>query len=109
MLEVVHRLVDAVQLGEEVVFARPTLDQITRIHAAMLSTPGVDQVIHLRTLHLGPEELLVAAKIGVSRDTDGEDIAATIDHAEAQVRRALPTARIIYLEPDIYRPQPASS
>lgn len=84
-------------------------EQVARIHAALLSTPGVDQVIHLRTLHLGPEELLVAAKIGASRDAEGEDIAATIDNAEAQVRRALPTARIIYLEPDIYRLQPASS
>ena len=84
-------------------------EQVARIHAALLSTPGVDQVIHLRTLHLGPEELLVAAKIGVSGDAEGEDIAATIDNAEAQVRRALPTARVIYLEPDIYRPQPASS
>jgi divalent metal cation (Fe/Co/Zn/Cd) transporter len=68
--------------------------------------PGVDQVIHLRTVHLGPDELLVAGKIGVSRDADGQDIAATIDDAEARVRRVLPSARIIYLEPDIYRPEP---
>ena len=84
-------------------------EQVTRIHSALLSAPGVDRVIHLRTLHLGPEELLVAAKIGVSPDADGEDIAATIDDAEARVRTELPTARIIYLEPDIYRPEPASS
>lgn len=58
-------------------------------------------------VHLGPDELLVAGKIGVSADADGEDIAATIDDAETRVRQALPTARIIYLEPDIYRPEPA--
>ena len=84
------------------------MDQL-RIHAALLSAPGVDRVIHLRTLHLGPEELLVAAKIGVSPDADGEDIAATIDDAEARVRSELPTARIIYLEPDIYRSEPAAT
>jgi cation diffusion facilitator family transporter len=83
-------------------------EQINKIYAALLSTPGVDQVIHLRTVHLGPDELLVAGKIGVSSDADGQDIAATIDDAEARVRRVLPTARIIYLEPDIYRPEPTT-
>ena len=62
-------------------------------------------MIHLRTVHLGPDDLLVAAKIAVAEDAEGEDIAATIDDAEARVRRALPSARIIYLEPDIYRPR----
>jgi divalent metal cation (Fe/Co/Zn/Cd) transporter len=83
-------------------------EQINKIYAALLSAPGVDQVIHLRTVHLGPDELLVAGKIGVSRDADGQDIAATIDDAEARVRRVLPSARIIYLEPDIYRPEPTA-
>jgi divalent metal cation (Fe/Co/Zn/Cd) transporter len=74
--------------------------------AALRSVPGVEQVIHLRTVHLGPEELLIAGKIGVSSDADGEDITATIDAAEARIRHVLPSARIIYLEPDIYRPEP---
>jgi len=79
-------------------------EQISTIDAALRSAPGVDRVIHLRTVHLGPDELLVAAKIAVSGRADGEDIATTIDDAEARVRDALPIARIIYLEPDIYRP-----
>jgi divalent metal cation (Fe/Co/Zn/Cd) transporter len=58
--------------------------------------PGVDRVIHLRTVHLGPDELLVAAKIAVSSHADGADMATTIDDAEARVRDALPSARIIY-------------
>jgi len=81
-------------------------EQIDKIHAALLSVPGVDQVIHLRTVHIGPDELLVAGKIGVSADDDGEEIAASIDDAEARIRQTLPSARIIYLEPDIYRPEP---
>ena len=56
-------------------------------------------------MHLGPDELVVAGKIGVSPDADVEDIAATINEAETRVREALPSARIIYLEPDIYRPE----
>jgi hypothetical protein len=54
---------------------------------------------------LGPDELLVAGKIAVPSHADGADIATTIDDAEARVREALPSARIIYLEPDIYRPE----
>jgi len=78
-------------------------EQIGKIHSAVLATPGVDQVIHLRTVHLGPDDLLVAAKIGVPTEVDAEDVAATINAAEARIREALPIARIIYLEPDIYR------
>ena len=78
-------------------------EQVDKIHAAILKTPGVDQLIHLRTVHLGPDDLLVAAKIGVRTDTDAKDVAATIDAAETRVRATLPIARIIYLEPDIYR------
>ena len=80
-------------------------EQIEAIYRALVSSAGVERVIHLRTVHLGPDDLLVAAKIAVAEDAEGEDIAATIDDAEARVRRALPSARIIYLEPDIYRPR----
>lgn len=83
-------------------------EQIEVITAAVLSTPGVERVIHLRTVHLGPDELLVAGKIGVSPHAAGAEIAATIDDAEVRVRHALPSARLIYLEPDIYRSEPAA-
>jgi divalent metal cation (Fe/Co/Zn/Cd) transporter len=78
-------------------------EQVNRIQAAILETRGVERLIHLRTVHLGPDDLLVAAKIGVAADADAEEVAATIDAAEARIRQALPIARIIYLEPDIYR------
>jgi divalent metal cation (Fe/Co/Zn/Cd) transporter len=70
---------------------------------AALEDGGVS-LIHMRTLHLGPDELLVAAKIAVSRSETGADIAQEIDDAEKRVRTAVPTARVIYLEPDIRRP-----
>jgi cation diffusion facilitator family transporter len=79
-------------------------EQANKIYAALQSAPGVQQVIHLRTVHLGPDDLLVAGKIGIAADADGEDIAATINDAEARVRQVVPSARIIYLEPDIYQP-----
>jgi cation diffusion facilitator family transporter len=74
-----------------------------RITDALTRTPGVDRVIHMKTLHLGPDELLVAAKIAVPPSADAAAIAATIDAAEAAVRAAEPTATAMYLEPDLYR------
>ena len=73
-----------------------------RIRSALESTPGIERVIHMKTLHLGPEELLVAVKAGVAGDATAADVAASIDAAEKAVRDAEPTARVIYLEPDIY-------
>jgi cation diffusion facilitator family transporter len=73
-----------------------------RLTDSLLATPGVERVIHMRTLHLGPEELLVAVKIGVTRQSTAADVAASIDAAERAMREAEPTAQVIYVEPDIY-------
>jgi len=64
--------------------------------------PKVEAVIHMKTLYLGPDELLVAAKLAFPRTTKAVDLAAAIDEVEASVRAAVPQARVIYLEPDIY-------
>jgi len=75
-----------------------------RIVAALEGGPEKYRLIHLRTSHIGPESLLVAAKIGVAADLTAADLAAGIDAAEKRVRAAVPIAETIYLEPDIYRP-----
>ncbi len=62
------------------------------------------RIIHLKTLHLGPEELLVAAKISVDEAETGQHIADAINGAEERIRAAVPIARVIYLEPDVYVP-----
>jgi cation diffusion facilitator family transporter len=81
-----------------------------KIVAALEHSDGVESVIHMKTLHLGPDEVLVAAKIAVRHADTAADIAATIDAAEARIRAAVPTARVIYLEPDLRRPaDPAAS
>ncbi|PPB49502.1 cation transporter [Arthrobacter pityocampae] len=66
---------------------------------------GTTRIIHLKTLHLGPEELLVAAKISVGSQETGAQIAAQIDGAEQRIRAAVPIAGLIYLEPDLYVPK----
>lgn len=73
------------------------------IIAALEGATGVERVIHLKSQYLGPDELLVAAKIAIPSGADAPEIAAAIDAAEAQVRAAVPQARVIYLEPDIDR------
>ncbi|MFI7450838.1 cation diffusion facilitator family transporter [Nonomuraea sp. NPDC049714] len=75
----------------------------TQIRTALEATPQVDRVIHMRTLHLGPEELLVAAKIAVTNNDTAAEVAEGIDEAERRIREAVPIARVIYLEPDLYR------
>jgi cation diffusion facilitator family transporter len=86
-------------------------DEIERqIVAALESGDEVERVIHIRTQHIGPEELLVAAKIAVHHDDTAEMVARGIDAAEQRVRDAVPIARLIYLEPDLYETveQPAN-
>ncbi|MFC1401590.1 MULTISPECIES: cation diffusion facilitator family transporter [Streptacidiphilus] len=73
------------------------------IRAALVDGDVVTGVIHMRTLYLGPEELLVAAKIAVQHDDTAAEVARAIDAAEARIRAAVPIARVIYLEPDIRR------
>ncbi|MDW8810783.1 cation diffusion facilitator family transporter [Streptomyces scabiei] len=77
-------------------------DQVRKIEAAIVDGDTVPAIIHMRTLHLGPEELLVAAKIAVRHDETATEVAHAIDAAEARIREAVPIARVIYLEPDIY-------
>ncbi|MGI5125663.1 cation diffusion facilitator family transporter [Pseudonocardia sp. CA-107938] len=68
-----------------------------------LTAEQVQRVIHIRTEYIGPEELLVAAKIALTPGLPVEQVAAAIDAAEARVRAAVPVARMIYLEPDLDR------
>jgi cation diffusion facilitator family transporter len=75
------------------------------IRSALVDGEDVRRVIHLRTMHLGPEELLVAAKVDIDAPSVS-DLARAIDAAEARVRAAVPIARVIYVEPDVYRPDP---
>ncbi len=79
-------------------------DMERKIVAALEEGPEVVRVIHLRTVHLGPDSLLVTAKIAVPDTATAAQIAAGIDAAEKRVRAAVPIAATIYLEPDIYRP-----
>jgi cation diffusion facilitator family transporter len=84
-------------------------DSVARIRESLVDGTTVTGIIHMRTLHLGPEELLVAAKVAVRHDDTAGEVARAIDAAEARVREAEPYARVIYLEPDIRRESAAET
>ncbi|MGI9621313.1 MAG: cation diffusion facilitator family transporter [Acidimicrobiales bacterium] len=83
-------------------------EELSAIEAALEGQPQVERVIHMRTQYLGPEELLVGAKVHFSANLDGPALTDAVDHAEAAIRDAVPKARIIYLEPDLYETAEAS-
>lgn len=78
-----------------------------RIVAALEDGPELVQVIHLRTVHIGPDSVLVTAKVAVRESDSAAQLTAGINAAEERVRAAVPTAKTIYLEPDIYQPDKA--
>jgi cation diffusion facilitator family transporter len=84
-------------IGEGV--AAPVLADIV----AAIEAGDVQRVIHIKTQYIGPDELLVAAKIALAPGLPLEGVAAAIDEAEARIRERVPEARMIYLEPDLDR------
>ncbi|WP_030912632.1 cation diffusion facilitator family transporter [Streptomyces sp. NRRL F-5126] len=95
-------LVLAVETKSLLLGESASTEQVRRIREAAVDGDAVTRVIHMRTQHLGPEELLVAAKIAVRHDDTAAEVAAAIDAAESRIREAVPIARVIYLEPDVY-------
>jgi cation diffusion facilitator family transporter len=84
------------------------VESVRAIERAITADREIDRIIHMRTLHLGPDELLVAVKIGVPRGDTAAEVARLIDAAEVRIREAVPIARVIYIEPDIYRARSAA-
>lgn len=79
-----------------------TADDTVRIRDAINADSDVESLIHMKTLYLGPEELLVAAKVAFPTKMKLAEVAAAINSLEARVRAEVPIARVIYIEPDVY-------
>ena len=78
-------------------------ENVDQISAALTATPNVRSVIHMKTQHIGPDELIVAAKFEFDPAISMPELAASIDAAERAIRAAVPIAKLVYLEPDIRR------
>jgi len=80
-----------------------------KIRAAANAGPEIESIIHMKSLYLGPDELMVAMKIAVPARASADQVATAIDAVEARIRAAVPEARVIYLEPDIRRAEQAAT
>ena len=85
-------------IGESV---SPEQERVLR--EALLDDPAIVRILHVRTQYMGPDQLLIGAKLEFAADLAVEDLAAAIDRTEERVRRAVPATRIIYIEPDLFR------
>lgn len=103
LLLVMVAIVLATEMGSLLVGEGADHRTYLAIRDALAAADDVERVIHLRTLYLGPGELLVAAKIAVDATDTGREIATTIDAAEVRVRAVVPDAKLIFVEPDIDR------
>jgi divalent metal cation (Fe/Co/Zn/Cd) transporter len=88
-------------LGET---AEPAVQEAIR--TGIEREPAVERLIHLRTQHLGPDELLIGAKVAFAEGLSVPELAEAVNRVEANVRGAVPEARVIYIEPDVVGPQP---
>ena len=103
VLLVVIAIILALEMSSLLIGEGAGRTDVERIEGALVAHPRVRRLIHMKTLYLGPEELLVAAKLDLGESTSAEEVAQAIDAVELQVRQSVPVARVIYLEPDVYR------
>lgn len=75
---------------------------VAKIEAALLAGDDIDRIIHMKTLYVGPDEFLIGAKVSVAAERTMNEVSAIVNLAERRVREAVPAARIIYIEPDVW-------
>ena len=76
-----------------------------RIRVAVEADADVERLIHFRTQHLGPEQLLIAGKVEFTAHLSGQELADAVNRIEASIRQRVPIAELIYLEPDVQKVQ----
>lgn len=101
-------IVLAIEMKSLLIGEAASPEVIERIESELGQSSGVRRVIHMLTQHLGPDELLVAAKVDFDPSLSVADLAEAIDACEARIRSAVPTATVIYLEPDLSEKQARS-
>jgi cation diffusion facilitator family transporter len=109
LLLIVVAVILATEMKSLLIGESATRENVDQIEAALLAGDDIERIIHMRTLHLGPEELLVAVKVGVPSAASASDVTTAIDAAEERIRQAVPIARVIYVEPDMYRDPAATA
>ena len=107
-LLLVIAVVVAIEMKSSLIGEAADAEMIERITAELEASPRVRSVIHLITQHLGPDDLLVAAKVDFGPSLTTDLLAQEIDACEARIRAAVPIARVVYIEPDLRRTDAAA-
>jgi cation diffusion facilitator family transporter len=96
-------IVLVIEMGSLLVGESARPEVVARIRSTIEAFPTVKRCIHLRTEHLGPDEIVVATKVEFDLDLTVSELAHTIDGLEVDIRAAEPRATLIFVEPDVYR------
>lgn len=102
VLLVLISIVLTVEMKSLLIGEAATMPTIAKLTAAVGSVPSVNRIIDLKTQHIGPEELLIAAKIEFDRSLSNPEMSDAVDQVEAALRGAVELSMQIYLEPDLY-------
>ncbi len=94
-------IVLAIEMKSLLIGESATEEDRARLRAALDDSPEIDRVVDLRTQHLGPEELLVAAEVDFADHLSADQMPAAIAAVEARLRAAVPAATHVYLEPSL--------
>jgi divalent metal cation (Fe/Co/Zn/Cd) transporter len=103
ILLVVIAILLAVEMKGLLIGESATAADVRQIESRIASAPHVQRLINLRTEHLGPDDLLVAAKVEFAPELSMDQLADAINGVEDGVRAGVPKARLVYIEPDIFR------
>jgi len=101
-LLIVVALVLGVEVKSLLVGEGASDEDVRKIETALVDGKNIERIIHMKTLYLGPDEFMIGAKVGVSASTTVRELAVMVNAAEQRIRSAVPAARVIYIEPDVY-------
>ncbi|HET6964534.1 MAG TPA: cation diffusion facilitator family transporter [Acidimicrobiales bacterium] len=104
----VNSILLGLEMSSLLVGETASTEELATIERALVDTPGIDRLVHLRAVHVGPEELLVAAKVVFAADLSAEAAAVVVDDAEVVIRATVPTASWVYIEPGRREPGPSA-
>jgi cation diffusion facilitator family transporter len=103
VLLVAVAIVLVIEMSSLLVGEAPRPEVVAHIRRTIEEYPAVQRCIHLRAEHLGPDDILVAAKVEFDPGLTVARLATTIDDLEVEIRVAEPRATLIFVEPDVYR------
>jgi cation diffusion facilitator family transporter len=69
------------------------------ISGEIRQTPGIDDLIELRTMHLGPDQLIVAARVALDADISADDVENLADQIDARLADRLSQAAHVFIDP----------